>query len=141
MCICEFVYRIINKPSNEELIQKFYDAFKKNDKQTCLNMCDEKIEWITMDGMPNGGRYVGKKEIFESYFPNMLSNFQEFHAIPEVFLDSKDHVIVIGKYHGSSMNGKTFDVPFSHVYKINASKITNFRQFTDTKKIQDSLAP
>ena len=126
-------------PSNEEFIKKFYDAFRRKDKETYIGMCDEKIEWITMDGMPHGGKYIGIKEIFENYFPNMLSNFKEFHATPETYLDSKDHVIVIGRYHGSSKIGKEFDVPFSHVYKITDNKITNFRQFTDTEKIQDSL--
>ena len=37
--------------------------------------------------MPNGGTYVGVKAVFEDYFPKMLSNFKEFHAIPERFLD------------------------------------------------------
>ncbi len=126
-------------PSNEEFIKKFYEAFRKKDKDTYLGMCHENIEWVTMDGMPNGGKYVGVKEIFENYFPNMLSNFKEFHATPDTFIDSNDHIIVIGRYHGISKNEKPFEVPFSHVYKITDNKITNFRQFTDTKKIQDSL--
>ena len=102
-------------------------------------LCDEKIEWITLEGMPHGGKYVGLKAIFEDYFPHMLKNFTEFHAIPETFLESKDHVVVIGRYSGSSKIGKKFDVPFSHIYQIKNDKIIKFRQFTDTEKIQESL--
>jgi hypothetical protein len=125
--------------SNEELIRKFYQAFKIKDMQTINQVCDESIEWNTLKGMPCGGKYVGLKATFEDYFSNMLSNFEEFHAIPEEFIESKDHVIVIGRYIGISKNGKKFDVPFSHVYLIQENKIKQFRQFTDTKVIQDSL--
>jgi len=125
--------------SNEELIKKFYIAFKNKDEKTYLELCDENIEWITMDGMPNGGKYIGRKEVFENYFPNMLANFKEFHAIPEQFLVLKDHVVVIGRYQGVSKSDKKFDVPFSHVFLIEESKIKRFRQFTDTQKIQESL--
>ncbi|MFQ5497304.1 MAG: nuclear transport factor 2 family protein [Nitrosopumilus sp.] len=125
--------------SNQELIKKFYAAFKNNDTQTYRHLCDENIEWITLEGMPYGGKYIGIKSIFEDYFPNMLSNFTEFYAIPETFLESEDHVTVIGRYKGTSKKGKKFDVSFSHIYQIKDNKILKFKQFTDTKKIQEYL--
>jgi hypothetical protein len=126
--------------SNEELIKKFYVAFKNKDMKIINQVCDESIEWNTLKGMPHGGKYVGLKAIFEDYFPNMLSNFEEFHAIPDEYLESKDHVTVIGRYQGISKIGKKFDVPFSHVYLVQENKIKQFRQYTDTKTIQESLS-
>lgn len=126
--------------SNEELIKKFYMAFKNKDMKIINQVCDESIEWNTLKGMPHGGKYVGLKAIFEDYFPNMLSNFEEFHAIPDQYLESKDHVTVIGRYQGISKIGKKFDVPFSHVYLVQENKIKQFRQYTDTKTIQESLS-
>jgi ketosteroid isomerase-like protein len=125
--------------SKKELIKKFYIAFKNKDMQTISQVCDKSIEWNTLKGMPHGGKYVGLKAIFENYFPNMLSNFKEFHALPEEYIESENHVTVIGKYQGISKIGKNFEVPFSHVYLIQENKIKEFRQFTDTKTIQDSL--
>ena len=124
--------------SNQELIKNFYIAFK-NKIDDYSEFCHDDIQWITMEGMPNGGRYVGIKSVFEEYFPKMLSNFKEFHAIPEQFFDFKDHIMVIGRYQGTSKSNKNFDVPFSHVYMIKENKIIQFRQFTDTQKIQESL--
>jgi len=69
----------------------------------------------------------------------MLSNFKEFHAVPEQFTDMKDHIMVTGMYSGVSNSGKSFEVPFSHVYHIENNKIVQFRQFTDTGIIQESL--
>ncbi len=124
--------------SNVPLIQEFYELFKNKDKKY-LDFCHDGIEWITVENMPNGGTFHGTKEIFEGYFPKMLSNFKEFHAIPEQFIDLKDHVMVTGRYQGISKSDKHFDVPFSHVYLVQDGKIVQFRQFTDTKIIQDSL--
>ena len=125
--------------SNKELLKKFYEAFKNNDMKVISQLCDESLEWNTLKGMPHGGKYVGLKAIFEDYFPNMLSNFKEFHAIPEEYIESEGYVTVIGRYAGISKIGKEFVVPFSHVYKIHEHKIKQFRQYTDTKTIQDSL--
>ena len=68
--------------SNEELIKQFYISFKNKDEYTCLKLCDGDVKWITSEGMPNGGTYTGKKEVFENYFPNRLANFKKFDAIP-----------------------------------------------------------
>jgi len=125
--------------SNVEIIMNFYDYFRKQDQSAYLQLCNDNIEWITMDGMPNGGKYVGKESVFNDYFPKMLANFEEFHAIPEIFLDSKDYVIVTGRYQGVSKRGKNFDVPFSHVYILENNLILRFRQYTDTEKIQNAL--
>ena len=125
--------------TNVELIKKFYHAFKNKDTETCRSLCDENIEWQLSEGMPNGGVFVGKDAIFKEYFPKMLSNFKEFHSIPEHISDMKDHVMVTGKYQGTSKKGKSFEVSFSHVYHIKDDKIVQFRQFTDTEKITESL--
>ncbi|WP_048118846.1 nuclear transport factor 2 family protein [Nitrosopumilus adriaticus] len=124
--------------SNLQIIKEFYDSFRNKDKKY-LDLCDDEIQWITTEDMPNGGKYVGVKAVFEDYFPKMLSNFKEFHAIPEQFLDFKDHIMVIGKYQGISIKDKNFEVQFSHVYLLQENKIVQFRQFTDAKVISDSL--
>ncbi|MBT5201730.1 MAG: SnoaL-like domain-containing protein [Thaumarchaeota archaeon] len=125
--------------TNEELVKKFYIAFKENNIKECLEICDDEIEWITAEGMPEGGMIKGVKQVFENYFPKMLSNFQEFHAIPEQITALQDHIMVNGKYQGISKIGKKFNVEFSHIYLIKNNKIIQFRQFTDTKIIQESL--
>ena len=70
--------------NNEKLIKGFYDSFKNKDL-IYDKFCQDNIEWITMDGMPNGGRYVGLKSVFEEYFPKMLSILKNFMRIQPSF--------------------------------------------------------
>ena len=76
-----------------------------------------------MDGMPNGGRYVPLKSVFEDYFSKMLLNFNEFHAHPSKFLETRDdRVIDFGLYQGVSNSNKSFMIPFCHMYKLQIIK-------------------
>lgn len=120
-----------------EFIRKFYELFKKGDKQY-LQMCDDDIEWVVMEGMPYGGKYIGKRAVFEDYFPKLFSNFAEFHAITEQFFDAGDTVVVTGRYE-IAKSDKMIVVPFAHLYFIENNLITKFRQFTDTQKIREVL--
>ncbi len=80
-----------------------------------------------------------EKEVFGNYFPNTLVNFKEFHAIPDQILNLENHIMVNGRYQGVTNHDKKFDVAFSHIFLIKENKIKQFRQFTDTQKIQDAL--
>ncbi len=78
-------------------------------------------------------------QVFDDYFPNLFSNFVEFHAVTEQFLDIGDTVLVTGRYQGLAKSGKRFDVPFAHIYSIKDNLITKFRQYTDTLKIKEVI--
>jgi hypothetical protein len=125
--------------ANVDLVKKFYSAFKAKDKQTYLQLCDDNIEWAVMDGMPGGATYIGKTAVFEKYFRNLFSNFAEFHAVTEEFLDAGHVIVVLGKYQMvSKKSGETFTSPFAHVYTVKNDKIVRFRQYADTLKIQSA---
>ena len=84
---------------NVDLVKEFYLQFKNQSKQSYMDLIDDNVEWITMEYMPNGGKYIGKSDVFEKYFPAMLSNFKEFHAIADEYLDvENDSVLVLGSY-------------------------------------------
>lgn len=126
--------------ANVDLVKKFYSSFKAKDKQTYLQLCDDTIEWTITDNVSPGTVYLGKTEVFEEYFPSLFSNFTEFHAMPEEFLDVGDVVVVLGKYKIVTKKVReTVLVPFVHVYTIKNEKIRKFTRYTDTVKIQDLM--
>lgn len=125
--------------ANVNLIKKFYAYFRSQDRQNYLQLCSDDLEWMVMESVPGGGTYKGKKAVFEEYFPRLFSNFTEFHAITEEFLDAGDHVTVLGKYQMvTKKSKKKIESPFAHVYTLKSGKITKFRQYADTVKIQEA---
>ncbi len=77
-----------------------------------------------------------KKKYLRIIFQICWQNFKEFHTIPDQILDLGNHIMVNGKYKGVTKYDKKLDVSFSHVFLIKENKIKQFRQFTDTQKIQ-----
>ncbi len=127
--------------ANVDLVKKFYSSFKAKDKQTYLQLCADNIEWVVMDNMPCGRTYIGKTAVFEEYFRHLFSNFHEFHAMPEEFLDAGEVIVVLGKYQIVTKKSKeTVVSPFAHVYTIKNEKIIRFRQYTDSVKIQNAAS-
>ncbi|MBA3976831.1 MAG: ketosteroid isomerase [Nitrosopumilus sp.] len=132
----------MHKPnSNVDIIKDFYFQFKNQNKQSYRDLIDDNIEWITMECMPNGGRYIGKSEVFERYFPAMLSNFKEFHAIADEYSDLENgNVLVLGRYAiKTKKHNHDINIPFAHIYKIRNKRIHMFRQYTDTAKFHRIL--
>ncbi len=127
--------------SNVDLVKEFYLQFRNQSKQSYMDLIDDNVEWITMEYMPNGGKYIGKSDVFEKYFPAMLSNFKEFHASADEYLSMEnDNVLVLGSYTVKpKKNIKDIKIPFAHIYKIRNNKIHKFRQYTDTAKFQKVL--
>lgn len=133
-------YLFIKMNANVELIKKFYKLFALPDKQAYLELCHDNVEWHVLDGMPNGGKYMGKKQVFDEYFPKLFANFIEFHAVAEEFLAAKNQVIVFGRYIGvGKKTKKKFESPFAHIYTLKNGQIIKYQQYTDTAKIQDVL--
>ncbi|MGQ0605431.1 MAG: nuclear transport factor 2 family protein [Candidatus Nitrosotenuis sp.] len=124
---------------NIELVKKFYFLFGKQDKQF-LDLCDDAIEWTVMKNMPGGGTHVGKKAVFDGYFPKLFSNFGEFHVVTDEFTGIDNRVIVLGTYKLVSKSKKKFDAPFVHIYTIKNNKIVKFRQYTDTVEIKNAMS-
>ena len=58
--------------SNEE-IKNIVNKRRKNN----LELCDEKIEWITKNRMSNGGKYVEKRKYLRIIFHTCLVYFKE----------------------------------------------------------------
>ena len=123
--------------NNTELVKKFYALFGKQDK-AFLELCDDNIEWTVMKNMPNGGTHIGKKNVFDGYFPKLLANFAGFHVETDEFIEAGNKVIVFGVYKITSKSDKKFDAPFVHVYTIQNGKIAKFRQYSDTQEIQNA---
>ncbi len=119
---------------NLELVQRSYEAFARDDLDAVLADMHPEIEWHQAQGLPHGGFYRGVDEVRRNIFDPLDEEWwDEFTAEPDEFLDAGSEIVVLGRYRGvAKQTGKELDVPFVHVWSVEAGKAVRFRQFLDT---------
>jgi len=122
---------------NVQLIQSMYEAFGRGDVAAVLAGMDPNIEWREADNFPYADRnpYQGPQAIVEGIFVRFATEWDGFKVTPQEWFDAGDHVIVTGTYTGTYKGTrKTVQAPFAHFWKMRASKVVKYQQYTDTKQ-------
>jgi ketosteroid isomerase-like protein len=119
---------------NLQLVQRSYEAFARDDLDAVLADMHPEIEWHQAQGLPHGGFYRGVDEVRRNIFDPLDDEWwDEFTAEPDEFLDAGSEIVVLGRYRGvAKQTGRALDVPFVHVWSVEAGKAVRFRQFLDT---------
>ena len=118
-----------------ETIKSAYAAFGRNDPSVLFAAMDPAINWNEAEGYPlaHGNPYVGPQAVGEGVFAPLLAAIDNFTVVPKTFIDGGDHIVVIGRYSGTTKNGgATLDAPFCHVFRFSGDKAVMFQQYTDT---------
>lgn len=119
---------------NVKLVKAFYQAAKEKDGETIAKLLVDEPVWNVSPGFPDGGVYRGLAEIFQSFYPSLLSRFHFFDAIPDVYIDGGDVVTVLGYYKFIKKEGESSKlVRFSHTWGIdNNGRIKGVWQVADS---------
>lgn len=126
--------------NNVDLIKNLYQAFATGDIPAVLQLFDEDIEWTEAEGFPYGGTYRGGEAILDNVFMKLATEWSDFKAEPDEFLDAGEKIVALGNYSGSyNQTGKSMNVPFAHVWTLEDGKIVKFVQYTDTLKVSEAL--
>tara|TARA_Y100000385_G_scaffold289155_1_gene357777 strand:+ start:38999 stop:39409 length:411 start_codon:yes stop_codon:yes gene_type:complete len=125
---------------NKAIIQNLYAFFKSGEGAKIAAIFHPKIEWKQMEGFPNGGTYIGTKEVFKNVFSQFANQWSGWEAVAEEFIPAGKRVFVLGYYKGKSIEaGKYMEAPLVHIYTLKNGLITHFRQYTDTHVVQNAL--
>ena len=125
---------------NKQVIENGYKSFASGDIPALLGTFDENIEWTEAEGFPYGGTYTGANAILENVFMKLGTEWEDFAAVPDEFLDAGDNIVALGNYSGKyNATGKSMKVPFAHVWTLRDGKIVKFVQYTDTLKVSEAL--
>ncbi len=126
--------------NNVNLIKNLYQAFAAGDIPAVLQSFDENIEWTEAEGFPYGGTYRGGEAILDNVFMKLATEWNDFKAEPDEFLDAGERIVALGNYSGSyKATVKSMNVPFAHVWTLRDGKIVKFVQYTDTLKVSEAL--
>ena len=118
-----------------ETIKAAYAAFGRNDPSVLFAAMDPAIKWNEAEGYPLADRnpYIGPQAVGEGVFARVLATIDNFTVAPSTFIDGGDHVVVLGRYGGTTKaGGAELDSPFCHVYRFQGDKAVMFQQYTDT---------
>ena len=121
--------------SNVELIQGLYAAFARGDAASVMAAMDPGIVWNEAENFPCSDRnpYVGPGAIAEGVFFRLMTEWDQFQALPSEILDAGDTVVAFGRYKATyKATGVALNAQFAHIWRIADGKITGFQQYTDT---------
>lgn len=125
--------------SQTDLIQGLYTAFAHGDGEAVLAAFDPAIVWNEAENFPYADRnpYFGPAAIAEGIFARLATEWNGFTVRPQEFLETRDTVVVLGRYHGSyKATGAVLDAQMVHVWRLKGGKVTGFQQYTDTAQAQ-----
>jgi uncharacterized protein len=126
--------------SNVDIVRGAYEAFGRGDVPAVLEALDKDVIWTDMEGFPTGGTYVGAGAILNGVFLPLGTEWNNFQANPDEFLESGDRVVALGHYEGTyKATGKGMRVPFAHVWTLRDGKVVKFVQYTDTLLVSKVL--
>jgi ketosteroid isomerase-like protein len=121
---------------NRQIVERFYQYFANAQFDQLPHVLHEDIEWIQMEGFPNGGRYSGINAIVKNVFGAFKQEWIGWKVITTEMIEAKDAVFVIGYYSGTYLSTrKSFRADFIHHYQLKDGKIIRFNQYTDTAQI------
>ena len=122
-----------------DIIKGLYAAFARGDGEAVLAAFDPAVVWNEADNFPYADRnpYIGPAAIAEGVFARLAAEWDAFTVRPEEFLEARDTVVMLGRYHASyKATGAVLDAQVVHVWRLKGGKITGFQQYTDTAQAQ-----
>lgn len=126
--------------SNVKFMEQLYGAFARGDIPTVLAAFDPRIEWISAEGAPYPGTFVGPDAVLTNIFARLGGEWDGFRAEPAEYLDAGDHVVALGRYSGTyKATGRGMSAAFAHVWTLRDGRIVQYRQYVDTLKMAEAL--
>jgi uncharacterized protein len=121
-----------------ELVQRFYDAMRRRDAATALDLMTSDIEVTQSTEVPWGGTYRGHVEVQQ--FIGKLRDRVTTTAHIERFIDAGDHVVAIGRTEGTvNATGQSFVVPIAHIWKVKDGRLAHGRFCIDNPTMLAAL--
>lgn len=127
--------------SNRELVMSGYAAFEAGDMDSVMALMSPDLVWHEAASLPYGGVYHGPEAVVENIFTAIGTDWDDYAAEPQRFIDGGDHIVVLGEYRGVHRHsGGRLQVPFLHVWHMADGQLVEFHQFTDTAAYLAAMA-
>jgi uncharacterized protein len=122
-----------------EALRRIYAAVQRKDTDELRRSVTHDIEWTLPDAVPWGGTHHGHlgitsfTDIYEQYVDGLWAD-------PDEYLEAGDRILVLGRVSGRAhSSGRTFEVPFAHVWGLTDGMPSSFHGYYDSAPITAAL--
>lgn len=115
-----------------ERMEELYDAFNRGEIGPVVAAMADDITWFEPEGEPHAGTYHGSEEILENVLGMIPQQAEAFTADPIRFIADGELFVVGGTYAVTSKSGEDYEIPFAHVWRQEAGRLSEFRDYSDT---------
>lgn len=124
---------------NLQVVKEGYAAFSRGDIAGLLEKFSQDAEWhIPGTGLPLAGTYRGHDGIAQ-FFQKLSQEAEILHFQPREFLADGDRVLVVGSERTKvRATNRTVELDWIMSFTLRNGKVTNFREYTDTKALADA---
>ncbi len=128
--------------NNTTMLRDLYAAFGRKDETRLRELLHPDVEWVQCAGFPGGGHRRGVDQVVEKVLGGLHSEWDDFRAEVEEYLETRNGVVVLGRYAGKhAVTKRSMTAVFAHVYDIEDDQIRHFRQYTDTYELVKAMQP
>lgn len=126
--------------SNVTIIKGLYKAFAEGDMDTITAVITPDVEWIESEGIPYGGRFAGRDAVFAGVFGKIATEWDNFTASVDEYIDAGDRVITLGYDSGTyKATGKHMSAATASIWTLKDGKVVKFVQYIDTLQVVSAL--
>jgi ketosteroid isomerase-like protein len=121
---------------NVQIVQDFFAALGRRDKQGLLALSAEDIEWIIPgERWPLAGTYRGHAGL-ENLLQKANETVETSYPEPPEFIAQGDRVVVVGFATGRiKATNRTFEDHWVFAINVRSGKLTNIREYIDTQAL------
>ena len=128
--------------NNIEIIRATYEGSSAQNGRNLMQALAPNAVWIEAEGFPYAGSYTGPEAIVQGVFHRLATEWTDYRAEAKTYVAEGDQIVAFGTYYGTyTATGKSMHADFAHHYHLSNGKIIRMKQYVDSHKVQQALAP
>lgn len=110
-----------------ETVRTAFEAYTRGDLGKALSYADPEITWNPVEDAPGEG-----PDAMRANLARWESNWDEYEAIPEEFIDAGERVVVTTRFKGTGKgSGVKVEARLYEVFTVREDKIVRMDEFTE----------
>ena len=112
---------------NVEIVRTAFEAYMRGDLDEALSYADPEIIWNPVEEAPGEG-----PDAMRANLARWESNWDEYEAIPEEFMEAGERVVVTTRFRGTGKgSGLEVEARLYEVFTLRNGKVVRMDEFTE----------